>query len=216
MLTYEEHFDKSCELRSEFWQSVGELDPDVIAHLINPSFMGGPVWPSLRQAFATIRRPDVTIITSDGLSDPYEEGDNDYNGLGMEVYVETRHIEGSVQNTWQFQLVYQAAQLMAEQGNVISLLEELTYITTEFYDVDVPFKTERGTVGAILGLPSTSFNNEVTLSLESVKMVNIKLLTLAELDYILQNGDEGRVKVAELLIAQGDATLSTLERPSVI
>jgi hypothetical protein len=216
MLTYEEHFDKSCELRSEFWQSVGELDPDVIAHLINPSFMGGPVWPSLRQAFATIRRPDVTIIASDGLSDPYEEGDNDYNGLGMEVYVETRPIEGSVQNTWQFQLVYQAAQLMAEQGNVISLLEELTYITTEFYDVDVPFKTQRGTVGAILGLPSTSFNNEVTLSLESVKMVNIKLLTLAELDYILQNGDEGRVKVAELLIAQGDATLSTLERPSVI
>lgn len=216
MLTYEEHFDKSCELRSEFWQSVGELDPDVIAHLINPSFMGGPVWPSLRQAFATIRRPDVTIIASDGLSDPYEEGDNDYNGLGMEVYVETTPIEGSVQNTWQFQLVYQAAQLMAEQGNVISLLEELTYITTEFYDVDVPFKTERGTVGAILGLPSTRFNNEVTLSLEAVKMVNIKLLTLAELDYILQHGDEGRVKVAELLIKQGDATLSTLERPSVI
>lgn len=216
MLTYEEHFDKSCELRSEFWQSVGELDPDVIAHLINPSFMGGPVWPSLRQAFATIRRPDVTIIASDGLSDPYEEGDNDYNGLGMEVYVETTPIEGSVQNTWQFQLAYQAAQLMAEQGNVISLLEELTYITTEFYDVDVPFKTERGTVGAILGLPSTRFNNEVTLSLESVKMVNIKLLTLAELDYILQHGDEGRVKVAELLIKQGDATLSTLERPSVI
>ncbi|SEW44241.1 Suppressor of fused protein (SUFU) [Chitinophaga sp. YR573] len=216
MLTYEEHFDKSCELRSEFWQSVGELDPDVIAHLINPSFMGGPVWPSLRQAFATIRRPDVTIIASDGLSDPYEEGDNDYNGLGMEVYVETTPIEGSVQNTWQFQLAYQAAQLMAEQGNVISLLEELTYITTEFYDVDVPFKTERGTVGAILGLPSTRFNNEVTLSLEAVKMVNIKLLTLAELDYILQHGDEGRVKVAELLIKQGDATLSTLERPSVI
>jgi hypothetical protein len=47
-------------------------------------------------------------------------------------------------------------------------------------------------------------------------MVNIKLLTLTELNYILQNGDEGRVKVAELLIAQGDATLSTLERPSVI
>jgi hypothetical protein len=216
MLTYEDHFDKSCELRNEFWQSVGKLDTDVITHLINPSFIGGPAWPSLRQAFATIRRPDVTIITSDGLSDPYEEGDNDYNGLGMEVYVETTPIEGSVQHTWQFQLVYQAAQLMAEQGNVINLLNELTYITTEFYDVDIPFKTERGTVGAILGLPSTRFKDEVTLSLESVKMVNIKLLTLAELNYILQNGEEGRLKVAELLIKQGDATLSTLERPSVI
>jgi hypothetical protein len=216
MSTYQEHFDKSCELRNDFWQSVGALDTDVIAHLINPAFMGGPAWPSLRQAFATIRRPDVTIIASDGLSDPYEESENDYNGLGMEVYVETTPIEGAVQGTWQFQLLYQAAQLMAEQGNVITLLDDLTYITTEFYNVDAPFKTERGTVGAILGLPSARFDNDLPLSLESIKMVNVKLLTLAELNYAIENGAKGRHQLAQLLIEQGDATLSTLDRPSVI
>jgi hypothetical protein len=216
MSTYQEHFDKSCELRNAFWTSVGALDEDVIAHFINPTLMGGPAWPSLRQAFATIRRPDVTIIASDGLSDPYEESTEDYNGLGLEVYVETYPLEGYVQNTWQFQLVYQAAQLMAEQGNVISLLEELTYITTEFYNVDAPFKTDRGTVGAILGLPSGKFDDTVALSLESVKMVNVKLLTLEELNYVIENGEEGRTKLAELLIKQGGATISTLDRPSVI
>jgi|GEM_PF-2990929 len=106
---------------------------------------------SLPQAFATIRRPDVTIITSDGLSDPYKEGDNDCNGPGMEVYVETTPIEDPVQHTWQFQPVYQATRLMAEQGNVISLLEKPTYITMEFHDAGVLFKTDRGTVEAIPG-----------------------------------------------------------------
>jgi hypothetical protein len=216
MKTYQEHFDESCELRNEFWQSVGEQDADVIAPIINPAFTGGPSWPSFRQAFTTIRTPDRTIIASDGLSDPYEEGDTDYNGLGMEVYVEAEHIEGSVQHTWQFQLAYQAAQLIAEQGNLVNLLEEMTYISTEFYNVDVPYRTERNTVGAILGLEHATIPDEVTLSLEDVRIVNVKLLTLAELDYIIKNGAEGREQLVKLLKEQGNPTLSSLDRPSVI
>jgi hypothetical protein len=225
-MTYQEHFDKSCELRKEFWSTIGTVDADVLAPLINPSFTGGPTWPSLRQAFRTIRRPEVTIIASDGLSDPYDNLNedqpnadyNNLNGFGLEVYVETEPITGSVQGTWQFDLAYQAAQLMAGQGNVISLLEEMTYITSEFFNVSVPpeFLTANNTVGIILGLPNAKFSDTVQLSAEPVKMVNVKLLTLAELNYIIENGDEGRNKLAELLIAQGNATLSTLERPSVI
>jgi hypothetical protein len=222
-MTYQEHFDKSCELRDKFWETIGTVDPDVLAPLLNPAFMGGPAWPSLRQAHKTIRRPDVTIIASDGLSDPYDDMEENpdnaaYNGFGLEVYVEAEPISGSVQGTWQFDLVYQASQLMAQQVNIITLIGELTYITTEFYDVSVPkeFMTANNTVGAILGLPNPKFNDTVQLSVEAVKMVNVKLLTLAELNYVIENGEEGRAKLAELLIAQGHPTLSTLERPSVI
>jgi hypothetical protein len=225
-MTYQEHFDKSCALRDQFWNAIGTVDADVLAPLISPSLMGGPSWPSLRQAYKTIRRPDVTIIASDGLSDPYDNLDenqatavyNSLNGLGLEVYVETTPITGSVQGTWQFDLAYQAAQLMAGQGNVISLLEEMTWITSEFFNVSVPpeFLTANNTVGIILGLPNAKFNDTVQLSAEPVKMVNVKLLTLAELNYVIENGEEGRNKLAELLIAQGNATLSTLERSSVI
>jgi hypothetical protein len=222
-MTYQEHFEQSCELRDNFWKSKGELDPDVIAHMINPAFMGGPAWPSLRQAFITLRRPEATILASDGLSDPYDDMDEndanaEYNGFGLEVYVESAPIEGPVQHTWQFNLVWQAAQLMAQQGSVISLLEEMTYITTEFYDVDVPahFKTDNGTVGAILGLPNTTFEDSVQLSLEKVRMVNVKLLTLDELNYVIANGAQGRMELAEKLIAQGNATLSSIGRPSVV
>lgn len=225
-MTYQEHFDKSCVLRDQFWSATGTVDADVLAPLINPSFMGGPGWPSLRQAYRTIRRPDATLIASDGLSDPYDSMDESQanaeykglNGLGLEVYAEAEPITGSVQGTWQFDLVYQAAQLMAAQGNVISLIEEMTYITSEFFNVSVPpeFLTANNTVGIILGLPNAKFGDTVQLSAEPVKMVNVKLLTLAELKYVIENGEEGRNKLAELLIAQGNATLSTLERPSVI
>lgn len=223
MQSYQEHFDKSCQLRDSYWKSIGEVDPYVMTHAINPAFMGGPVWPSLRQAFLTINTPERTILASDGLSDPYDdmetnEANAPYNGFGLEAYVATEKLTVPVNTTWQFQLVYQAAQVFANQGNVISLINDLTYVTTEFYDVDVPaeFKNAEGRVGVFIGLPDPIIPGEVQLSLETVKMVNIKLLTLPELDYVLNNGEEGRAKLAELFIAQGNATWSTLERASVV
>ena len=71
-------------------------------------------------------------------------------------------------------------------------------------------------MGVILGLPNAKFDDTVKLSAEPVKMVNVKLLTLPELNYVIDNGEEGRNKLPALLMAQGSATLSTLERPSVI
>ena len=223
MSTYQQHFDTSCQLRNDLWNSVGQLDPDVIAHLINPSFMGGPTWPSLRQAFATIRTPERTIIASDGLSDPYDDSETNpanapYNGFGLEVYVAAEPITGGVQTTWEFQLLYQAAQLVAQNGSIINLFEEMPFLSTELYDVDVPaeYRNAEGRVGVLLGLSDEKIPDTVQLSLESVKMVNVKLLTLAELDYVIANGEEGRLKLAELIQQQGNATISTLKRKSVI
>jgi len=222
MQTHQEHFDRSCELRDKHWKSIGEVDPYVMTHVINPAFMGGPAWPAMRQAFMTIHTPERTILASDGLSDPYDDMESNtanaaYNGFGLEVYVATEKITGAVNTTWQFQLLYQAAQVMADQGNVISLINDLTYITTEFYDVDVPeFRNADGRVGAFIGLSDPIIPGEVQLSLEPVKMVNIKLLTLAELEYVVNNGEEGRAKLAELIIAQGNPTWSSLQRASVV
>src|SRR5689334_1111843 len=223
MQTYQQHFDTSCQLRDEYWKSIGEVEPDVIAHIIDPAFMGGPLWPSVRQAFLTIHRPERTILASDGLSDPYNdmetnEANAPYNGFGLEVYVSTEKLTVPVQTTWQFQLVWQAAQVIADKGSVINLLNDLTYITTEFYNVDVPaeWQNSENRVGAIIGLPDPVMPGEVSLSIEPVKIVNVKLLTLSELDYVIKNGQEGRMKLVELFNAQGNATMSTLERKSVV
>lgn len=221
MNTYEEHFDASVKIRDEFWERIGEVEPDVLTHVLNPSLMGGPRWPSMRQAYRTIHAPGREIMASDGLSDPYDDMDTNadnapYNGFGMELYVASEEQAGA--GSWQFQLLYQAAALVAERGNLVSFLEEYTYLSTEFYDVDVPeeWRNEEGRVGAMLGLPDSLIAASVKLSLEDVRMVNVKLLTVAELKYVVENGEAARMKLAELLIAQGNATNSSLNRPSVI
>jgi hypothetical protein len=57
---------------------------------------------------------------------------------------------------------------------------------------------------------------DVKLSIEPVKIVNVKLLTLPELKYVIKNGQEGRNKLAEMFLAEGNATQSTLDRKSVV
>lgn len=224
-MNYEEHFDRSVELRNEFWSKIGTVHPDVMAHALNPGFMGGPMWPSVRQAFIKIDTPTGTIIASDGLSDPYSDFDTNeanqtYNGVGCEFYLECDETIdfNALSTTWQFHTVYQAAQQAAGNPNIASIIEEYTYLSTELYDTNAPdeFVNKDGRVGALLALPSPIVPATVQLSLEKVRMVNVKLLTLAELDYIIKNGEEGRIKIGELLLKQDKPGKSFVSRPSVV
>lgn len=222
-MKYEQHYNKSSELRDQYWKSIGDVHPDVIAHLINPAFMGGPKWPSLRQAFKTIRTKNTTIIASDGLSDPYDDFDTNeanrsYNGLGLEFYVETTDAIGDeVQHCWQFDMVYQMSQFGAANPNILGIINQYTYVTTELYNVKAPkeFINSDGRIGVILGLPSLTMPGRVSLSLEEVKIVNVRLLTLGELEYVVKNGAEGRNELAAEMIKQGNPTHSFLKRKSL-
>jgi hypothetical protein len=71
----------TCEARDRFVSSLGVVNPDVLAPLINPSFMGGPMWPDLRQAWRVVRRGSNTIVLSDGLSDPFSDEPEPNAGL---------------------------------------------------------------------------------------------------------------------------------------
>ena len=48
--------------RDQFARSLGEVSPDVLAPLINPGLLGGPLWPDTRQAFQVIRRQQHLLI----------------------------------------------------------------------------------------------------------------------------------------------------------
>ncbi|WP_343634714.1 hypothetical protein [Fluviicola sp.] len=225
-MNYEEHFDRSAQLRSNHWKSIGNLHPDVITHLINPAFMGGPEWPSTRQAFVIVDTPSGTVLSSDGLSDPYndfnENPDNQaYNGVGCEFYIECDENLGdfdAIKSSWQFSVVYQAAQLAAGNPNIASIIEEHTYVSTELYHCTVPdsFLNEHGRVGVLFGLKSNQVPAEVELSLETIRLVNVTLLTKAELDYITEKGGEARMEIARKLEALPTAGKSFLDRQSVV
>ncbi len=225
-MDYEQHFAESAKKRTALWESIGKLDPYVISHVINPAFMGGPRWPSLRQAFVNVETAQGTIIASDGLSDPYDDYDTNpknqsYNGLGFEFYMESPEKPTALdklQTTWQFNMVYQASQLAADNGNLIGMIQEFTYISTELYDVNVPaqFLNKEGRVGVLLGLKSNTIPAELALSLETILLVNVTLLTVAEINYIVEHGAEARMNIAQKISAQGNNGFSSLERPSVV
>ncbi len=225
-MDYEEHFDQSVELRNAFWAKIGTIENDVLTHLINPSFMGGPAWPSIRQAFMKIDAPTGTIIASDGLSDPYSDYDENpdnqkYNGIGCEFYLECDESMPDMETmktSWQFSVLYQAAQLAAGNPNIAGSIEKYTFLSTELYNCNVPdeFINMEKRTGVLLNLKSEVVPASVALSLEPIKLVNVKLLTLKELEYITTNGAEGRIKVAELLAKQGNVGKSSLERESVV
>jgi hypothetical protein len=225
-MNYEEHFNQSAQVRENHWKTVGDLHKDVITHLLNPAFMGGPVWPSVRQAFVVVETPSGTILASDGLSDPYSDFDENqdnqgYNGVGCEFYIESNEKLGSfdqIKSSWQFSVVYQAAQLAAGNPNIASIIEENTYVSTELYHCTVPdsFLNEHGRVGVLLGLDSKQIPAQLKLSLETICLVNVMLLTKEELNYINANGSEGRLVIAKRLKELSTAGKSFLERESVV
>ncbi|WP_108867883.1 hypothetical protein [Aquimarina aquimarini] len=224
-MNYEKHFEISCEKRNSFWKEIGSLETDVLSHMINPSFMGGPTWPSLRQAFIKIDTSNSTIIATDGLSDPYSDYDTNkenqgYNGLGFELYLESEKLEDldTVKNSWQFDILYQASLLAADNGNLINMFQKYTYLSTELYAKKVPeqFVNEEGRVGVLMGLQSNVVPSKVALSIEPVMLINVKLITPAEIKYITDNGASGRNEIAEKIMKEENSTLSTLERKFVL
>lgn len=225
-MNYEEHFQQSAQIREKHWKSIGTLHTDVITHLINPAFMGGPEWPSTRQAFVIIDTPAGTILSSDGLSDPYNDFDENpdnqaYNGVGCEFYLECDTNLGSfedIKSSWQFSVVYQAAQLAAGNPNIASIIEEHGYVSTELYHCTVPdtFKNEDDRVGVLLGLHSEQVPAGLELTLETIRLVNVTLLTKEELAYITEKGGEARIEIAKKLEALPGAGKSFLERKSVV
>ena len=225
-MDYQQHFDESVERRDAFWEAIGDVHPDVLAHAINPAFMGGPKWPSLRQAFKKIDTPEISIIASDGLSDPYSSFDSNpevkgFNGVGCEFYLECDEKltdMGTLSTTWQFNVLYQTAQFAAGNPNVLGMINQHTWVSLELYDCKVPpeFISPDDRTGILIGLESSIVPQEVELSLEKIKLVNVKLLTLSELAYLQKNGNEGRKEVAQKLLDQEKGSRSFLSREAVV
>lgn len=210
---------QTFELRDQFWSKVGQLDPDILAPLINPAFTGGPKWPSLHQGFRKITLRDQSIIlASDGLSDPFEDQpEKKVNGFELEFYIHTSPQPNNLATSWQMDILNQMAQIAADNGSVRSQLDKYHYMTVELFSSIIPknFCNQSGRVGVLLGLTTEKVPEIIQLPMSSAKMVSIVLLTAKELEYIVQNGSVGRENVAQKL-QETTKDLSSLDRSSVI
>jgi hypothetical protein len=220
----------SAAARNQAWSQWGAVDDDAIIHLINPMFMGGPAWPNGRQAYKVVRRDEEVLLASDGLSDPFDpelaedlfdvDPEAPRNGFEYEFYATTTDPMIEIAGSWFFDLVWQISQFAASK-DLTGMLDEWTLVSTELYDVDIPeehtdqFVNEEERVGVLLGLVG-SLPPRLSGPLSPIRLVNVKLLTIAELEYAAEHGSAGRQELARRFTTQGGLLTSSLDRPSVI
>ena len=106
---------------------------------------------------------------------------------------------------------------MAANRRVKDFLAKFGTLIVELYDVKAPaqFISPEGRVGVMIGLKSQDVPAKLQLSLSEISIVNIKLMTLQELDYSNKNGEGGRIKLQELF-EKSSGTITNTTRPSVV
>ncbi|MDF7775726.1 hypothetical protein P1X14_10755 [Sphingomonas sp. AOB5] len=216
--------DESFDARLRFWEAIGTVESDVISHLISPGLMGGPAWPTTRQAYRVIRRANgATILATDGLSDPFDDG-ADGNGYGMEVFIECADLPpelagtpGDVtplQKSWMFALLSHVAGIVASNGGIVPLLDRYGGLLS----MELPGVSESGTIqsqipehyvtaddvlGVLIGGPAPDFSNVIPgMPLSPVRAVPIVLLTAGELAEVRAGDETTRLAVADALAKQ--------------
>ncbi|MBB6038283.1 hypothetical protein [Phytomonospora endophytica] len=228
---YELHGPATHEATSGVWNTWGTLDSHVIGHLINPSFMGGPRWPALRQGHVISRRDDALLVASDGLADPMRWNDAEpSNGYEVEVYGIGERFGGDdtmgVAANWLGQLVMSLSNTVAQHGITFTRqLEHWGTLTVAFGGVAVPGSHEEkyvdgsGNVVAVLGLDDEKeLPSTVDGPLSTIRLVNAKLLTVSEADFCVQSGtgqQEAREELGRRFAEQGGKIRSWLDREAV-
>ncbi|MCP3037566.1 hypothetical protein K6X10_20445 [Xanthomonas euvesicatoria pv. allii] len=202
-----EIYEKTNAARDELFGSLGKVDPDVIAHAINPAFMGGPSWPALRQAFSVIRTSNSIRVASNGLSDPFDDVEEPNNGYRLEILAETKEkLTGDIAGSWLFKLVYALSQQAACSGQIADFIERHGVITMELFAQDCgleDFQNEHGMVGVMIGVEHPELPKKIQFPAEDVFLAAVQILKPDELAYVAEKRAEGRNHLHSLMKSSG-------------
>lgn len=212
--------DDVAAARAAAWAAVGEVDPYVTAHLVNPAFMGGPQWPGFRQSFLHVRLPDGRrLAASDGLSDPYED-EPDGTGIGAELYTVHDDLPEDVAEatrSWAFQVLYEAAQNIANRGPVlVPGLERYGTLSMSVPGADAPDGWGGDEVAFLFGVPVPGVPATVELPTGTIRLVSVVPIRTDELAAIMEGGAAARAAISAKLSALDGGALASRDRPSVV
>lgn len=236
---YQTLLDETHAAMDRHWQKVGYVESDVIAEIIPSVFMGGPAWPTIRQAYRIVRRENSILLTTDGMSDPFDEEGADVpgNGFGMELFIETADIPAEfagsrgdvaeIKHAWAFELLDHLAAVVADRGGIREDIEGSGCISTELpgvsdtraikFQVPERFITDDDSIGLLFGGPAPDFPSLVPDAPQRpVMLIPVVLLTADELSHIRANGREGRAQIIEALKRSPVGFRSDLTRSSVL
>jgi hypothetical protein len=218
-MTDEALLQQTYVARDRYLCGLGVVEPDVLAPLVNPTFMGGPMWPDLRQAWRVIHRTGSTAVISDGLSDPFSDEADQNVGFGIEVLAESSdRLTSPLQDSWLFDVAYQVSQQCAAHGGVCDLIDRLGLISLELplSDALEPVATSNGRAGVLLGVAAPDIPLYFHLPSGRVRVLTAKVLWPSELEYAIENGKVGREALAKYFASDGSHHRSSLQRKPVV
>jgi hypothetical protein len=217
-------YEAFAAARRQAWSAIGTVDDDAITYLVSPQFGGGPAWPTTRQAYRVVRPAGSLIIASDGLSDLFVGTDSDAPGFGCEVYIECPDLAGAafedLKRSWQFQLIENFAQNVADFGGITGPLEKYGVISMELPATETTpqrWITERGSVGALVGIEVPARPARCRLAEDAtIRLVALTLMLPDETEHAIKGGNAARGELAAILIATGTGLTSPADRRSVL
>lgn len=205
-----------------YWSGIGMVERDVLGHFISPAFMGGPSWPTTRQAYRVVRRQGAILLATDGMADPFDDDGEPANGFGHELFIETPDVLpehagnvgdiGAIKHSWAFEILNTVARTVAGAGGIAPQLERLGLLSVELPGASgaaaisdqVPsrFIADDDSVGVLIGRPAPDFPTLVPgTPLSAVHAVPVVLMTAAELEKVREGGAAARAGLADALAA---------------
>lgn len=237
---YKKRMDAQAEairIRTEFYKTLGTV-LSVPIYLSVGGFRSHS-WPEgshyhTSEVLRVIYTKDSTIVITDGLSDVYSSERSDanleYNGTGMEMYIEFEgHVTyEDVKDHFCTALLNSVTQIAIEHGDFKALIERNEHATIEFREDNVELWCIKGMMaaskgistffrhgqyapddfGTLLNMPSKNVPAKLKLNLEEILLVNVKPFSNEWLtSYKLRSEDEEVKKQVRIdMMAHFEAT----------
>lgn len=205
--------------RLAFFRTLGKPDEQIWSPTVVPTTPAGPRWPR-RPAWRRIRAGGQTIISSSGLTDPFEDGDEPNVGFAVEVAVATQdEIPEQLHPSWLLDLAVAVSNQAAVDGRFYlragkfgAFLFGAPHAPAMYGD----WLDRTGTLGFLVGVPIPDVSATMKLPMANAMFLMAKLLTPAEYEFIAQRGPQGARAVVERFSEDQTCHLSSLHRKSVV
>jgi len=194
------------------WKSLGSLDelagtPRAICY----------EWPGHRQNWAILHRgAGRTLLVSEGLSDPFISKLEPSVGFGLELVLETESAElplDAIEGSWPYNLLERVSQEVVAHEHVREGAKAgLLVLEVAGKGMPASLVSAEGRVGVLLGQESRSLPRLFPSPFGDVRLVTVKALLPAELEYALKRGAEGAAGLARRFAENGDEHLSRANR----
>ncbi|MNZ56301.1 Suppressor of fused protein (SUFU) [compost metagenome] len=156
------------------------------------------------------------------MSDDFEDEESG-NGFGIELYVESNAEElinmpmEQLNNTWLFQLLFQAACNAAQSGAYYNAVNTYGVVSSEFWDIDLDdrYMTENESVGVLIGIEHENRPSSMTFENDKILMVSVTAIKPEELNAIVANGRAYRDQLAKMLQDQNRFNVIDLNRETL-